>query len=220
MMELLYFDGEIILRLLSAVILGGIIGLERTGSKHDAGLRTHIIVCLGAATVMALSDLIVRNYNIPNEIMRMSAQVISGVGFLGAGSIMADGNKIRGITTAAGVWTTACIGLVIGAGYYIIAFAITLLLLFVMTALKPITKKLMEKSVHHSLTAVAGNEKKISNLLKLLSENDIEISKVKYDYDNDSVKAEIDVVLPTDYKLNDLVCTVSVCEGIKEFDVI
>ena len=220
MMDFLYFDGEIILRLLSAIILGGIIGMERTGSKHDAGLRTHIIVCLGAATVMALSDIIVRNYKIPSEIMRMSAQVISGVGFLGAGSIMADGNKIRGITTAAGVWTTACIGLVIGAGYYIIAFAITLLLLFVMTALKPITRKLMQKSSHHSLTAVAGNEKKISSLLKLLSENSVEISKVRYEYDNDSVKSEIEVIIPQSLRLNDLVCIVSTCEGIKEFDVI
>ena len=133
---------------------------------------------------------------------------------------MADGNKIRGITTAAGVWTTACIGLVIGAGYYIIAFAITLLLLFVMTALKPITRKLMQKSSHHSLTAVAGNEKKISSLLKLLSENSVEISKVRYEYDNDSVKSEIEVIIPQSLRLNDLVCIVSTCEGIKEFDVI
>ena len=94
---------SLLLRLVGAVILGGIIGLERGGNNHAAGLRTHILVCLGASAVMVVSEEIVTRYNIQQEFMRMGAQIISGIGFLGAGNIIADGNKIRGITTAAGL---------------------------------------------------------------------------------------------------------------------
>ena len=101
------FDYSLLIRLVVAALLGGIIGFERGGSNHEAGLRTHIILCLGASMIAVLSELMVKQYGINSEVMRMSAQVISGVGFLGAGSIIMDGNRIRGITTAAGLWTTA-----------------------------------------------------------------------------------------------------------------
>lgn len=133
MTDIINFDYILLLRLVAAVICGGIIGWERGGTNHDAGLRTHIIVCLGSAAIMVVSQCLVEQYEINQEIMRMGAQIVSGVGFLGAGSIIMDGNRIRGITTAAGLWTTACVGIVIGAGYYIIGFVVvfSLCLVFV-----------------------------------------------------------------------------------------
>ena len=91
------FEIELLLRLFVAVVLGGIIGFERGATKHAAGLRTHSILCLSAATVMAVSESLVKKYNIPSEIMRMGAQIISGVGFLGAGGIIHKIQKNIGI---------------------------------------------------------------------------------------------------------------------------
>ena len=216
----MYFNYEILLRLLFAAILGGTIGLERGRTKHEAGLRTHILVSLGAATVMALSDIITRENNIPQEILRMGAQVVSGVGFLGAGSIMFDSNKIRGVTTAAGIWTTACVGLVAGSGYYLISLTITAIILFAMIVLRPITRKISSSSVTRTLTAVTDNEKRISELIKIIADKGMEITKIKYDKEDELTKAELLVTLPDGLIINDLLCAASECVGIKEFNVI
>jgi len=106
------------LRLFLAVIIGGLIGLERGASNHAAGFRTHILVCVGAALVMLTNEYICYLYG-AGDPARLGAQVITGVGFLGAGTIMMTGrNKIKGLTTAAGLWASACLGLAIGIGYY------------------------------------------------------------------------------------------------------
>ncbi len=105
-------------RLVLAVIIGGLIGLERGASNHAAGFRTHILVCVGAALVMLTNEYICYLYG-AGDPARLGAQVITGVGFLGAGTIMMTGrNKIKGLTTAAGLWASACLGLAIGIGFY------------------------------------------------------------------------------------------------------
>ena len=106
-------------RLTLAVIFGGIIGLERGANKHQAGLRTHILVCLGAALAMLTNQYIIQTFPGPADPARLGAQVISGIGFLGAGLILVTSkNKVKGLTTAAGLWASACIGLAIGIGFY------------------------------------------------------------------------------------------------------
>ncbi|MBR5542469.1 MAG: MgtC/SapB family protein [Oscillospiraceae bacterium] len=132
----------VLLRLVIAVILGALIGMERGSSKHDAGLRTHIIVALGAASTMITSMLIAEKYGAITDITRLGAQVISGIGFLGVGSIIVTKNRIRGLTTAAGLWTTACLGLVAGAGFLEVAITILLLILFTVYLLRPLSLKL------------------------------------------------------------------------------
>ena len=131
---------EILLRLTVAVILGGLVGIERAGSNHDAGLRTHILVCLGAAGVMVLSEGMHITYG--GDVGRIGAQVVSGIGFLGAGCILVNGNRIKGLTTAAGLWTTACVGLAVGMGYYFVSATMVALILLVMLLLRPITSKI------------------------------------------------------------------------------
>ena len=119
-----------VLRALAAVVIGGLIGSERARHGRAAGMRTHILVCLGACmtsmTSMFVSDVLGNN----GDVFRIPAQVVSGIGFLGAGMIiLKNNNMITGLTTAAGVWTTATIGVALGYGYYVGAAAVTVLFL-------------------------------------------------------------------------------------------
>ena len=119
-----------VLRALAAVVIGGLIGSERARHGRAAGMRTHILVCLGACmtsmTSMFVSDVLGNN----GDVFRIPAQVVSGIGFLGAGMIiLKNNNMITGLTTAAGVWTTATIGVALGYGYYVGAVAVTVLFL-------------------------------------------------------------------------------------------
>lgn len=110
---------SIILRLTLATICGGILGAERGRRKRPAGFRTHILVCIGAAMVMMTNQFMTDTLQLSGDASRMGAQVISGIGFLGAGTIIVVGrNQIKGLTTAAGLWSCACMGLAIGIGFY------------------------------------------------------------------------------------------------------
>lgn len=123
-------------RLILAVLFGGIIGLERGANRHPAGFRTHILVCAGAALVMLTNEYICAVYG-TGDPARLGAQVITGVGFLGAGTILVTGrNKIKGLTTAAGLWASACLGLALGIGFYSGA-VIAAVLIFIALALLP-----------------------------------------------------------------------------------
>jgi len=125
-------------RLILAAVFGGIIGLERGASRHPAGFRTHILVCMGAALAMLTNQYIVEIMSMgTSDPARMGAQVITGVGFLGVGTIFITGrSKIKGLTTAAGLWASACLGLALGIGYYSGAF-IAGVLIFISLALLP-----------------------------------------------------------------------------------
>ena len=122
-MEKLTFAG-ICMRLLCAMIVGLVIGTEREFTHRPAGMRTHILVALGACSVMITGELIFIPYSTLGatpDPARLGAQVITGVGFLGAGTILREGINVKGLTTAASLWTVACLGLAAGAGYYAVA---------------------------------------------------------------------------------------------------
>lgn len=115
---------DICLRLLCAMLVGMVIGTEREYTNRPAGMRTHILVALGACAVMITGQLLFVQYNAYGaapDPARLGAQVITGVGFLGAGTILRDGAHVKGLTTAASLWTVACLGLAAGAGYYTVA---------------------------------------------------------------------------------------------------
>jgi putative Mg2+ transporter-C (MgtC) family protein len=125
------------LRLVLAAVFGGVIGLERGANKHPAGFRTHILVCVGATLAMLTNQFIVETMAIGSDPARLGAQVITGVGFLGVGTIFVTGkSKIKGLTTAAGLWASACLGLALGIGFYSGAL-ISGILIFVSLALLP-----------------------------------------------------------------------------------
>lgn len=112
--------GIVAMRLLLAALLGGLVGLDRESKKRAAGLRTHVLVSLGSALVMITSVYIFDQYHgLTNmDPARLGAQVISGIGFLGAGTIIKQGTNVKGLTTAASLWAVACIGLATGIGFY------------------------------------------------------------------------------------------------------
>jgi len=138
---------EICVRMVAAIIVGGAIGIEREYKNRPAGMRTHILVCLGAAMIAVLECLILANADALNPagksaftLTRLSAQVISGIGFLGAGTIFIAQKKIAGLTTAASLWNVACLGLMVGFGYYWIAIACSVLVLTVLTVFQKIIR--------------------------------------------------------------------------------
>jgi len=125
---------EMLLRLVVAGLCGALIGFERKSRLKEAGLRTHFVVAVGSALIMIVSkygfmDLLDVSQRISIDPSRIAAQVVSGIGFLGAGTIIVQRQSVRGLTTAAGLWSTAGIGLAIGAGMYLIGFGGTVLIL-------------------------------------------------------------------------------------------
>ncbi|MDD6716764.1 MAG: MgtC/SapB family protein [Firmicutes bacterium] len=119
-----------VLRMLIASVCGGVIGMERSYKGHSAGFRTHILICLGASITTLTSQYLVTDLHYYTDIARLGAQVIAGIGFIGAGTIIVSrSKKIHGLTTAAGMWTTAVIGLASGAGFYLGCVTATLLVL-------------------------------------------------------------------------------------------
>ena len=179
---------SIILRLTLATICGGVLGAERGRKKRPAGLRTHILVCIGAAMVMITSQYMTDILKISTDASRMGAQVISGIGFLGAGTIMVVGkNEVKGLTTAAGLWACACMGLAIGIGFYEGAIISCVFLIGVVTVLHKFDlysrthSKILDvyaeikhiTGVTNFLNTVKSDGTKISNLeLKKSTEND------------------------------------------------
>jgi putative Mg2+ transporter-C (MgtC) family protein len=133
MSQFLTQNSEIIIRLSVAVFLGLLIGVERFLVRQQAGMKTHALVSLGSALFVIVSELLAIKYNDMNgfDPTRIASQIIVGVGFLGAGSIMLQDSRLKGLTTAGGIWVTAGIGMAAGFGFFKLAFVTTLLVLFV-----------------------------------------------------------------------------------------
>ncbi len=146
-------EWNLILRIFVAGLLGGAIGFEREFRAKEAGVRTHFIVALGSALFMIISQFA---FTGQFDHARVAAQVVSGIGFIGAGVIIFQKNVIRGITTAAGLWVAAAIGLACGAGIYTLSVAAMLLTIFCLEAMHFITNKYSERILTVSLSPVTS----------------------------------------------------------------
>src|ERR1700723_4688931 len=132
---------ETLQRLLVAAVLGSLIGFERERLLWAAGIRTHMLVCVGACLFMIVSAYGFAPVLGPNVVLdpsRVAAQVVSGIGFLGAGAILARGEIVKGLTTAASIWTVAAVGLAVGGGLYLAASASTVIILIILAGIKPL----------------------------------------------------------------------------------
>lgn len=134
---------DFFLKFLVAIICGGLIGIERERKGKAAGLRTNILICLGAALYMIISEYISRMAGQPSDPGRVAAQVVTGIGFIGAGTIIQSRGTITGLTTAATIWVVAAIGLTIGAGFHEIALSFTVLVLITLSLLGRFENKLL-----------------------------------------------------------------------------
>ena len=138
---------ELTVRLTLSILLGGIIGLERETINKPAGFRTHILVCLGSTIVMLVSLFIFTEFKGSTNVdpSRIPAQVVSGIGFLGAGTIIIEGANVKGLTTAASLWTVSAIGLAVGVGFYYGAILATFLILLTLIAFNKLEAFLLKK---------------------------------------------------------------------------
>lgn len=155
---MLISEGEILIRLGLAAVLGMIVGFERERQNQPAGLRTHAILAIGSCLAMTISINLAIQFvpDVPNgDPARLAAQVISGIGFLGAGAILRYGTNVKGLTTATSLWTVAIVGLAVGAGHYFAAAGTTLALIVVLVVLNVLEKKAIQtfQVINVSVTA-------------------------------------------------------------------
>ena len=167
-------DWEVVLETLLAMALGGIIGLEREIGNQPAGFRTHMLVCMGSALVMMTAEYLFDEYHTVTNMDpgRLSAQVISGIGFIGAGAIMKDGFRIRGLTTAASLWVVACIGLAIGVGFYwgaVVATFFSYVTLFVLKKFEAHMSGIRDHDIVMDVRNVPEQMIQITNVLAALN---------------------------------------------------
>jgi putative Mg2+ transporter-C (MgtC) family protein len=151
-------EWNLVARLVFAALLGSAIGMERERLSWAAGLRTHMLVCVGSTLFMIVSAYgfsDVLGSHIVLDPSRVAAQVVSGIGFLGAGAILARGEVVRGLTTAASVWSVAAIGLAVGGGLYTPAIAATIIILIILAGIKPLEKRFQAKKQRRELLIVA-----------------------------------------------------------------
>lgn len=189
---------EIISRLVMAAALGSVIGFERERLSWAAGLRTHMLVCVGSALIMVVSAFgfkdVLGTSNVVLDPSRMAAQVVSGIGFLGAGSILLRGEVIRGLTTAASLWAVAAIGLAVGGGMYTASIAATIIILIILAGIKPLERRfitvrqqrsiqmLVEKgcvSLNSVHGALGSGSVRVKQLIIQQSEDDSEVDDVQ-----------------------------------------
>jgi putative Mg2+ transporter-C (MgtC) family protein len=170
---------SISVRILMSMICGGLIGIERGRSNQPAGMRTYMLVCMGAAVVMMTGQYMYDHFQ-TGDPARLGAQVISGIGFLGAGSIITFGKtKIKGLTTAAGLWTAACIGLSIGIGFYIAGIISTLAVSLIMTQFKKLEYRLIIDDVWLSVYMEMDDTAKMADIAREIAGVGLEIDEVQ-----------------------------------------
>jgi len=138
------FDWQLLVKLVISAVLGGIIGLQRERAERPAGFRTHVLVCLGSTLIMLISSEAFKG-NSAVDPTRIAAQVVTGIGFLGAGTIIRQGSIIKGLTTAASIWVVSAIGLAVGIGYYLGAVITTILVFLVLTIFKIVEERYLTK---------------------------------------------------------------------------
>lgn len=185
----------IIIRIVVAALLGGFIGLEREYHGQPAGLRTHMILCIGACLAMCLS-INASYYGTNGDAERIAAQVISGVGFLGAGAIFKYGGGVRGLTTAASIWTTASIGMAAGSGLFLTASAGTALLLFSLIILNNFEKSFIhEKTTRTIVIKAIDHYRFVDEVKTTLKEHNISTRSISFIKDVQANHIEVKAII-------------------------
>ncbi len=171
-----------LVRLLLAFVLGGMIGLERERRERPAGLRTHILVTVAAALLMMISGLVAGENFDPG---RIATGVVTGIGFLGAGTIIRYGGDVRGLTTAATIWAASAVGLSVGIGWYPAAICATLIIVFTLTVMRGLEGVLGggTRERHIQVRLVPGGAELCANLLQLLRRAGVRIAAIDFEDD-------------------------------------
>ena len=212
-------DTSILLRLLMAILCGGIIGFERGRAGRPAGLRTHILVCLGSTLAILTNQYVYETFGVSDP-TRLGAQVISGIGFLGAGTIIVTGrHQVKGLTTAAGLWATACMGLAIGIGFYKAAIMGCILIVFSTVVLHRLDNYMLSKSKVLDVYIEFDKSASITNVLDNMKQHDYTIDSiemVKPSYGSEAIAAAIMTLRLRQKKVRiDVISRISAIDGVK-----
>jgi len=218
-------ETQIILRILLGAALGAVIGFERERDNQPAGLRTHMILVIGATLAMVLSvnlGYLFARPGTPADPARLAAQVISGIGFLGAGAILRYGFNVKGLTTATSLWTMAIVGLAVGAGYYLIGVVTTALMLLVLGLLNVIENRFVRTSISRYISLQADYRKGVVKAIRqLVNEfaDDLLSFTIQKHVKNKRIRIQIVARIHRDQTLEELVDALSDIEGVRSLKV-
>ncbi|MGM0508279.1 MAG: MgtC/SapB family protein [Fusobacteriota bacterium] len=226
---------DMFIRVVLAAITGGIIGLEREVKSKPAGFITHTLLCVGAAVISMIQvkltfetlTLLINNPQIPEGTIgldtgRLIAQVISGVGFLGAGTIIRNRGSVRGITTAATLWLTACLGIAVGLGYFVLALGTAILMTVVVLILQRVELYHIEKRVKENIIITYIADKKVEEKIKLFLESKkVKIRKKEplseiYNGEDSERKTKFLIMVPKFIDLNNMLMEMKNLEGVTD----
>jgi len=211
---------EIFIRLTAALVAGSAIGFERERDNQPAGLRTHMILALGAALVMIMSINIAVRFG--SDPTRLAAQVVSGIGFLGAGAILRYGLNIKGLTTASTLWTTAMVGMAIGYGYYMVALFTVVIMLIVLTLVERFEKKFVRVNVFRTVVIeVNDREGILREVRKTLAQiaDAIVTFNVQKSVKNQRMRLEIVARFNRSEEIEDMMEVISSIEGVRSIKI-
>jgi putative Mg2+ transporter-C (MgtC) family protein len=230
---------QVVVRLLVAVAIGGLIGFEREHKNMPAGFRTHVLVCVGAAVtsmiqlyaVQDTSNMILLHPELANvikvDVLRLGAQVITGVGFLGAGTIIHNKGSIKGLTTAASIWTVACVGLGVGFGYFFLSALAAIIIFVVLLGLKKVETEFIDKDNIFILRIEYSNKSEASiTLSEYFKTNNIHVENVEFMQVNEKEQCnsylirEYVIVVPKPLKVENIASELRMVEGIDKVCVI
>jgi putative Mg2+ transporter-C (MgtC) family protein len=206
---------DIFLKIFLAAALGGIIGLERELSHKEAGLRTNILIAIGSALLTILSFKIAATGQGADP-ARLTAQIVSGIGFLGAGAIIQARFAVHGLTTAATIWTVAAIGIAVGSGFYLLAFMVTIFVFIVLTVFKYLLAFLeKQKQIYVYLISTKEKASLLVDIRKVLTELNIRYNSARLNRKNDGYEFEI-IFNTSENKNREFVEKIMLLKGIKE----
>ena len=186
---------SLVIRLVLAMLLGACIGFERGKKRRAAGLRTHMLVCLGAALTMVISQYLI-TLGQTTDVSRLGAQVINGVGFLGAGSIIVTGRlEVKGLTTAATLWASACMGLAVGAGFIFGALCACVIICITTIVLAKLEMRIMANSRNMNISVEYSDTSTLGELIEKLKGMDIHIFDIELTQGINPTATELSAIL-------------------------
>jgi len=210
---------DVAIKLILAGVLGGLIGFERENSQRPAGFRTHILVCVSAALVMVTSDFLFDKYHsfANMDPSRLGAQVISGIGFLGAGTIIRDGFNVKGLTTAASLWSVACVGLAVGSGFYSGAVFATIIIFLTLISLRKFENNI---PIHKRFNVIFIESKnylgRIDEIISVLEKYEVPIKNIEFINKGNKEKVFVKLVV----KFADNIISTNVIKELQNIDQI
>ena len=203
------FDGlraltllSVALRMLLAVVCGGVIGLERENKRRPAGFRTHILICLGACMTTLTGQYLSVYMHFYTDMGRLGAQVINGIGFLGAGTVIVTGRQeVKGLTTAAGLWASACMGLAVGAGFYSCVIPAFLLILLSIRTLPWLENLIVENTRNINIYVEFDSIDSMAGIISDIRSRHVRILDVEIERDSEKKQPGACFVLRMDKRM-------------------